>query len=406
MKDRHRVWCILALVSWIGLFLCPVAYAEAPSNLEKIQNIKRLIQLQGGLGDLKQQIDGHITAFCEKVPGLPPKFAESMKKGMDQKDLESLVDKLVSAYDKHFTNEEITGLLKFYESPVGKKVVEVMPQITEEQSAIATEWAQSCAVRVTDKLSGLTRAAAIGDSAKAKEVLAGGVEVDQRDSQGVTPLMVAAYNGNADLAKFLVDKGADVNAKTKRGSTPLMAAVQSGNKEMVKFLLEKGADANAKEQLGMNAYQLALVGKKHELAAMLKDKTTDTKPARPGTVVASLGKAKDCLPVMSQASDSSKKITCLKLGQEVILIVGVPNNNGWTLIQYPKLGWVPPETLKQKLVIGEPQRRMAKKQQESVDSEAPAETPQPSTEAAPKETQDTETVTAQSDQPTIWWRHH
>ena len=138
--------------------------------------------------------------------------------------------------------------------------------------------------------------------------------VDQRDPQGVTPLMVAAYNGNADLAKFLVDKGADVNAKTKRGSTPLMAAVQSGNKEMVKFLLEKGADANAKEQLGLNAYQLALVGKKHELTTLLKDKTTDTKPARPCTVVASMGKAGSCLPLMSQASDSSEKVTCLKLG--------------------------------------------------------------------------------------------
>ena len=103
-------------------------------------------------------------------------FAESYEERHGPKSFESLVDKLVSAYDKHFTNEEITGLLKFYESPVGKKVVEVMPQITAEQSAIATEWAQSCAVRVTDKLSGLTRAAAIGDTAKAKEVLAGGVE--------------------------------------------------------------------------------------------------------------------------------------------------------------------------------------------------------------------------------------
>ena len=66
MKDRHRVWCILALVSWIILFVCMVAYAEAPSNLEKIRNIKKLIQLQGGLGDLKQQIDRQLRLFVKK----------------------------------------------------------------------------------------------------------------------------------------------------------------------------------------------------------------------------------------------------------------------------------------------------------------------------------------------------
>jgi hypothetical protein len=296
-------------------------------------------------------------------------------------------------------------MLKFYQSPEGKQILKVMPQITADSNRIAAEYGQSCAMQVVDKLSGLTRAAAIGDTVKIKKLLAQGVNPNAHDLQGVTALIVAAYKGKTDAAKLLVEKGADVNVKTKSGLTPLMAAVQSGHKEMVKFLLDKGADANTKEQLGLNAYQLALAERKHELAALLKDKTTDTKPARPGTVVASLGKSKSCLPVMSQASDSSKKITCLKLGQEVIPIAGVAKNNGWTLIQYPKLGWVPPETLKQKLVIGEPQRRIAEKPVETVDSEAPAETPQPSAEATPKETQDTEAVTARSDQPTIWWRH-
>src|SRR5262249_13525167 len=35
-------------------------------------------------------------------------------------------------YDKYFTNDEIKGLIEFYESPVGKKAIEVLPAITQE----------------------------------------------------------------------------------------------------------------------------------------------------------------------------------------------------------------------------------------------------------------------------------
>lgn len=405
MKSNRSNFCLFASFLCLVLFVCSLAQAQSPSDPEKIQNIKKLIRLHGGLDDLKQKVDSQITAYCEKIPGLPPEYAESMKKVFDEIDMADLADKFVSAYAKQLTDKEVDGLLKFYESPLGKKVIAVMPKIHSEQSAIAKQWGQNCAVHVLDKLAGLTRAAAIGDIAKVNDLLAQGVDVNAQDPQGVTALIVAAFKGNTDLAKLLVEKGADINAKAKRGSTPLMAAVQSRNKEMVKFLLEKGADANAKEELGLNAYQLALMRRDYELTALLKHKTTVKKPARPGTVVGALGKAKNCIPVMVQASDASKKITCLKLGQEVIPIAGVPLNNGWTLIQYPKLGWVPPETLKQKLMIGEPQRIMAAQPQESVASEAPAEAQQPSAESSYKEAQDAETVLKVAEQPRIWWRH-
>lgn len=38
----------------------------------------------------------------------------------------------VNIYDKHLTHDEIKDLIKFYESPTGKKLLEVMPQITTE----------------------------------------------------------------------------------------------------------------------------------------------------------------------------------------------------------------------------------------------------------------------------------
>jgi len=41
----------------------------------------------------------------------------------------------VGIYDKHFTDDEIKGLLQFYGSPLGQKVAGEMPKINRETQA-------------------------------------------------------------------------------------------------------------------------------------------------------------------------------------------------------------------------------------------------------------------------------
>ena len=364
MKRKHLLLFALALLICLILLACVVANAEPPANTEKIQNIKKLIDLQGGLGSMKGNIDATIAALREKGLKLPPQYLESMKKEIDDKFLNDLINRLVGVYDKHLTDEQVAEMLKFYDSPVGRQIVKAMPEITKEANQIAQECGQLCSGQVMDKLGGLTRAAAVGDTGKVLVLLGTGADVNESDAEGVTPLIVATYNGKAGTAKILVEKGADVNVKTRGGVTPLMAAVQSGNKELIRLLLHHGADANAKEQIGLNAYQLAVMKKQDALAALLKDKTTDKKPVRIGLIVQSTGKAKGCLPVMSLPSDSSKKITCLKVGQEILTIPGVAKNNGWTLIQHPAIGWVSSESINQTLVSSE--RTKVAKQERTV----------------------------------------
>ena len=43
-----------------------------------------------------------------------------------------MLDLAVSRYDEHYSDEEIKDLIKFYESPLGQKVVTVLPKLTAE----------------------------------------------------------------------------------------------------------------------------------------------------------------------------------------------------------------------------------------------------------------------------------
>lgn len=72
-------------------------------------------------------------------------------------------------------------------------------------------------------------------------LLAAGAPIDDRDSAGLTALMLAAVHGRTLLVTALLDAGADPAAKAGRGVTPLSLACARGQAAAVKVLLEAGA---------------------------------------------------------------------------------------------------------------------------------------------------------------------
>lgn len=65
-----------------------------------------------------------------------------------------------------------------------------------------------------------------------------------------------AFN-KVEIAKILVENGADLNESDTDGETPLIIAVEMESYDMVKFLLEKGADVSRKDGRGDTVVQHA-----------------------------------------------------------------------------------------------------------------------------------------------------
>ena len=68
----------------------------------------------------------------EKVQAFVNAFATSYQKKFD---VDQVTEQIVGIYDKHFTDDEIKGLLQFYGSPLGQKVATEMPKIGREIQA-------------------------------------------------------------------------------------------------------------------------------------------------------------------------------------------------------------------------------------------------------------------------------
>jgi ankyrin repeat protein len=80
-----------------------------------------------------------------------------------------------------------------------------------------------------------------------------GADVNARGNNGNTALIQASIYGHAEAVLLLLERGAHVNALNNTGQTPLIAASEFGHTDVVRLLLELGADVNARNCEGMTA---------------------------------------------------------------------------------------------------------------------------------------------------------
>lgn len=79
---------------------------------------------------------------------------------------------------------------------------------------------------------------------------AGTLGVNSCNTDGFTPLHVAALHGHSALAALLIRHGASVNARTNQSATPLHLASQNSHIQVMRFLLECNAKLNKKDHYG------------------------------------------------------------------------------------------------------------------------------------------------------------
>ncbi|MEK7607143.1 MAG: ankyrin repeat domain-containing protein [Patescibacteria group bacterium] len=92
----------------------------------------------------------------------------------------------------------------------------------------------------------------------AESLIAKGADVNARDSDGITPLIVACSNGKLKAADLLISKGSEVNYQTpithpnspQEGWVSIHLAARKGHADIVKLLISKGAKIDVRKADG------------------------------------------------------------------------------------------------------------------------------------------------------------
>ncbi|NJM80675.1 MAG: DUF2059 domain-containing protein [Flavobacterium sp.] len=96
------------------------------------QDVLKVLKASGSAAQMelaKEQIIGNI----------PEEKRADFSKDFDAS-LPSLYDKMAKVYMETYTHEEVKQMLKFYDSPVGKKITEKASELTKNNMAAAQEW--------------------------------------------------------------------------------------------------------------------------------------------------------------------------------------------------------------------------------------------------------------------------
>jgi hypothetical protein len=105
----------------------------------KEADIRSLLELVGAHDQVQDSMSRAAEQYREKLLETVPNnqqgqtFVNAVITRYQKKfDVDAVTEQLISVYDKHYTDEEIKGLLQFYGSPLGQKVAAESPKIGRE----------------------------------------------------------------------------------------------------------------------------------------------------------------------------------------------------------------------------------------------------------------------------------
>jgi hypothetical protein len=113
---------------------------------EKEADLRSLLQYVGAKDQLQSVATESAAQYREKLSATVKNVADDSKRqeliavasGGFQKnfDQQRALQQIAAVYDKHFTDDEIKGLLDFYSSPLGQKFAAESPKINKEIQAV------------------------------------------------------------------------------------------------------------------------------------------------------------------------------------------------------------------------------------------------------------------------------
>jgi hypothetical protein len=146
MKRSYLV--VLALVLGLGF---GSVYGQEETTAKQA-DIKRLLGITGASNTGLRVFSQVIGMFQRAHSDVPEAVWMEMISEAEAKVDAFVMEMLVPIYDKHLTHTDIEDLIAFYETPVGRKLLAVMPQMHHESRTAGEIWGREFARAVQERL--------------------------------------------------------------------------------------------------------------------------------------------------------------------------------------------------------------------------------------------------------------
>ena len=133
--------------------------ASSGVDPQKEARIRELMDLTGAKNLGQELIQAGMDQFRSSVQDSQPDnprakqfvdaFVARFQKHFDPN---SLTDRIIPIYDKYLTDEDLKGLIAYYHSPLGQRMLKSLPELTRESQAAGFAMGQKAAQETMDEL--------------------------------------------------------------------------------------------------------------------------------------------------------------------------------------------------------------------------------------------------------------
>ncbi len=140
------------LILATALLVSALSTTTAQADSTYLQSLVSMFEASGTEQTYQTVISQMVTIYKDAFPQVDTHFWDEMEKEMLKTSIQNLAEMLVPVYEKYLTQDDLEEVIKFYQSPVGKKLAGSTPSITRESMQIGQEWGRQIGEKIEQRL--------------------------------------------------------------------------------------------------------------------------------------------------------------------------------------------------------------------------------------------------------------
>jgi len=139
-------------IAILALFIFYSNLSFAQDDKAYAETLKTMFEVSGSEGAYNVAITQMFGMFKQQYNSVDEKTWKELEEEFQNSSITDLVDSLVPVYKKHLTLKDLKELIKFYQTPIGKKYADKTPMIAQESLLAGQEWGMKIGQKFAEKM--------------------------------------------------------------------------------------------------------------------------------------------------------------------------------------------------------------------------------------------------------------
>ncbi len=133
------------------------SYAQEELTVEKKAAVNKLLEMTGAMDigtNVVKSIVGKVLDFLKQSnPEISSRAFTILEEDVNaliREEMGAYFEMLYPIYHKYYTLSELNGLISFYETPLGSKVVSTLPLLTQESMLAGQKWGETLTPKIQE----------------------------------------------------------------------------------------------------------------------------------------------------------------------------------------------------------------------------------------------------------------